>query len=183
MRLRDKKAAYRAASMGLLLALTIVLNWLENLIPALPMLPPGVKLGLSNLAVIYTLFYLGSGAAFCLAALKSGFVFLTRGVTAGLLSGAGGLFSLIAMLALLKVCRERYIPCSIAGGVFHNVGQLCMAAMLLKNAAVFYYLPILLAAGALMGWVTAALLRAVMPALRRIPAFSIPKGKHSGKDG
>ena len=75
MRLRDKKAAYRAASMGLLLALTIVLNWLENLIPALPMLPPGVKLGLSNLAVIYTLFYLGSGAAFCLAALKSGFVF------------------------------------------------------------------------------------------------------------
>ena len=87
------------------------------------------------------------------------------------------------MLALLKVCRERYVPCSIAGGVFHNVGQLCMAAMLLKNAAVFYYLPILLAAGALMGWVTAALLRAVMPALCRIPAFSIPKGKHSGKDG
>ena len=71
--------------MGLLLALAMALNLAESMVPPLPVLPPGVKLGLSNLVTVYCLFYLGSGEAWGIAVLKSGFVFLTRGVTAGLL--------------------------------------------------------------------------------------------------
>lgn len=43
----------------------------------LPALPPGVKLGLSNIAVMYCLFYMGKENAFILLVLKSLFVFLT----------------------------------------------------------------------------------------------------------
>ena len=35
--------------MGLLLALAVALNLAESMVPPLPVLPPGVKLGLSNL--------------------------------------------------------------------------------------------------------------------------------------
>lgn len=178
-------AARRAASMGLLLALAVALNLAENLIPALPMLPPGVKLGLSNLVTIYCLFYLGAGEALCIAVLKSGFVLLTRGITAGALSLAGGVLSLLAMLAARRLLggRGRYFPVSVTGAVFHNTGQLCVAAALLKSAAVFYYLPVLLAVGVLMGCATAALLRAAMPALQRVAAAPANFEKHSGKDG
>ena len=180
---RVRAAARRAASMGLLLALAMALNLAESMVPPLPVLPPGVKLGLSNLVTVYCLFYLGSGEAWGIAVLKSGFVFLTRGATAGALSLAGGVLSLCAMAAARRLFAGRYFPVSMAGAVFHNIGQLCAAAVLLKNAAVFYYLPVLLAAGALMGWATAALLRAVMPALKRVAAAPINDKKHSGKDG
>ena len=176
----------RLAAMGLLTALAAALNFAENLIPALPMAPPGVKLGLSNIVVAYCLFYLGGREALCIALLKSGFVLLTRGMTAGAMSLAGGLLSLAVMLAarrLTKPGRMRYFYVSVPGAVAHNLGQLAAAAVLLGNAAVFYSLPLLLIAGALMGCVTAVLLRAVLPALGRVAGtVGYSDERHSGKD-
>ena len=91
----------RLAAMGLLTALAAALNFAENLIPALPMAPPGVKLGLSNIVVAYCLFYLGGREALCIALLKSGFVLLTRGMTAGALMGCVTAVLLRAVLPAL----------------------------------------------------------------------------------
>ena len=187
MRLRaDGKsgAVRRAAAMGLLLALAVALNAAEGLLPALPALPPGVRPGLSNIVTVYCLYCLGAGEALVIAVLKSGFVLLTRGMTAGFLSLSGGVVSLLSMLAARKIfgSRGRYCPVSMTGAVFHNLGQLAAAALLLKNTAVFYYLPVLLAAGILMGGLTAVLLKAVMPALRRVLPVHY-QSNHSGKDG
>lgn len=170
--------------MGLLMALAVALNFAENLIPALPMMPPGIKLGLSNIVVAYCLFYLGKTDALAIAVLKSGFVLLTRGVTAGAMSIAGGLLSLCIMLLarwLTRPGKFRYFYVSVPGAVAHNIGQLFMAAFLLKNTAVFYSLPVLLIAGILMGCITAILLRAVLPALGRVSAVG-GKMEDSGKD-
>ncbi len=70
---------------ALLFALSIVMAYLEHLIPPLPFQPPGVKLGLSNIITMYTLFFIGVPQGFLMAVLKGGFVFLTRGTIAGLL--------------------------------------------------------------------------------------------------
>ena len=40
---------------------------------------------------------------------------------------------------------------SIVGGVGHNVGQLAVAAAVVENGAVFFYLPALLIAGTAAG--------------------------------
>ena len=96
--MQAESKARKAASMGLLMALAIALNFLENLIPALPAMPLGVKLGLSNIVVAYCLFYLGGREALFVAVLKSGFVLLTRGVVAGAASISGGLLSLAPWL-------------------------------------------------------------------------------------
>ena len=182
----DNRLARKAAAMGLLTALTAALNFAEGLIPALPMLPPGVKLGLANIVVAYALFYLDSGSAFALALLKSGFVLLTRGLSAGWMSLAGGLLSL-GVMALARRCfsqePRRYYLVSVPGAVSHNLGQLCAAAALLKSWAVFYSLPFLVLSGILMGYVTAALLRVALPALKRTaPARKINDVNHFRKD-
>ena len=182
MQAERPSAARRAAVMGLLLALAVALNLAESFLPALPMLPPGVKPGLSNIVTIYGLFYLGAGNALCIAVLKSTFVLITRGVTAGALSVSGGILSVLAMLAVRKLLTDKEAVISISGAVFHNFGQLCVAAFMLKSTAVFYYLPVLLAAGVLMGWVTSALLRVALPVLGRVAVPSYIE-KHSGKDG
>ena len=100
-----KKASGRVAFTGLLAALALSFSFLEGLIPPIPVLPPGAKLGLSNIVVLYAAGSLGLPAALFLACLKGGFALLTRGVTAGLLSISGGVLSALVMWLLLQKTR------------------------------------------------------------------------------
>lgn len=154
---------------ALFLAMTLVLSYVEHLLPALPFLPPGVKLGLSHIIIMYCLFVIGSPSALLLAILKSLFVFLTRGLIAGLLSALGGLFSLLIMSLLVRLHKKlSYTFLSIIGAISHNIGQLIGASLLISHSVLLYYLPVLLISGLIMGLITGTLLRVVMPALHRI---------------
>lgn len=167
---RGRESAKSVAFLGLMFSLAMALSLLESMIPALPALPPGVKLGLSNIVTMYCLFFLGTGPAFTVAALKSGFVFFLRGPVGASMSLAGGLFSVLIMRLLLlsKQMREQPLLVSIAGAVAHNVGQLLMAVLLLRSAAALYYLPVMVLAGVGMGILTGLTMRLVSPYLQRV---------------
>lgn len=160
----------RLALMGLLFALAMALSFLESLLPALPMLPPGIRLGLSNIVTMYALFVLGPVSGFTIAVLKALFVLLTRGAVAAAMSAAGGVFSVTIMLllSLLPGIKEQYLLLSVFGGAAHNIGQLVMARFIINNQYVWYYFPVLLAAGLLMGAITGMVLRVVLPYLNRL---------------
>ena len=64
---------------------------------------PAIKLGLSNIVVMYALLFLRTRTALLLVVLKALFAFLTRGATAGFLSLCGGALSLAVMLVLLQL--------------------------------------------------------------------------------
>ena len=152
----------RLALMGLLFALAMALSFLESLLPALPMLPPGIRLGLSNIVTMYALFVLGPVSGYTIAVLKALFVLLTRGAVAAAMSAAGGIFSVTVMLllSLLPGIKKQYL--------LHNIGQLVMARFIINNQYVWYYFPVLLAAGLLMGAITGMALRVVLPYLNRL---------------
>ena len=160
----------RLALMGLLFALAMALSFLESLLPALPMLPPGIRLGLSNIVTMYALFVLGTVSGYTIAVLKSLFVLLTRGAVAAAMSASGGIASVTVMLllSLLPGIRRQYLLLSVFGGAAHNVGQLIAGRFIITNQYVWYYLPVLLAAGLLMGAITGMALRVVMPYLDRL---------------
>ena len=165
---RNRKVK-RLALMGLLFALAMALSFLESLLPALPMLPPGIRLGLSNIVTMYALFALGPVSGYTIAVLKSLFVLLTRGAAAAM-SASGGIASVTVMLllSLLPGIRRQYLLLSVFGGAAHNMGQLIAARFIISNQYVWYYLPVLLAAGLLMGAITGMALRVVMPYLDRL---------------
>lgn len=158
----------RIAFLGLMLACIIVLSIFENMMPPLPMLPPGMKLGLSNVVTMYCLFFTGKKDAFSLAVLKSCFVFLTRGAVAGALSLSGGVFSLAVMIFLLYIFKDKasYLILSIFGAIFHNIGQFLAIYVILGSELFIYYFPILLVSGIVMGSITGAVLRIVLPVLK-----------------
>ena len=167
--MRHKSQASRVAFLGLMLALALSLSFLEGLIPSFPMLPPGVKLGLSNIVTMYCLTFVGAPYAFTLAVLKSFFVLLVRGPTGGFLSLSGGLLSVLAMLVVLSINRKAPpVLQSVVGAIFHNTGQLLAACLVLSSAYVFYYLPVMLISGALMGCLTGLTLRVTTPYLGSI---------------
>lgn len=155
--------------LGLLSALAIALSVLEAQLPAPPL--PGAKLGLANIVTMYALSSLSLPAALCVCAVRAAFALL-RGFTACLMSAAGGLLSILMMAAALRLTRRlSYIGVGILGAVGHNVGQWLMA-LVLVDASLFRYLPVLLAAAVVTGTLTGLALNLLLPSLRKIPFLS-----------
>ncbi len=155
---------------AMIFAAALVLAIVENMLPPLPIAVPGVKFGLSNIAVMYALFFLGKKQAYTVGILKSVFVFITRGGIAGLLSLSGGILSITVMLLLMALFRDRitYLILSIFGAVFHNVGQFIVITVIYTGMNMWAYLPVLLISGIAAGIVTSTLLRFIMPAFNRL---------------
>jgi heptaprenyl diphosphate synthase len=156
--------------LALMLALIVVLSMLEHMLPPLPFLPPNVRLGLSNVVTMYTLFFFGRRYAFLLAFLKSAFVLLMRGVTAGILSLSGGLFSICVIILLTLFFRNRisYLILSVAGAIAHNFAQIIVASLILSTDLFSVFWPVLLISGTVLGTLTGTLLRVVMPFMNRM---------------
>lgn len=163
-----KGKAYDIAFTGIMLALALALSFLESMLPVLPFLPVGVKLGLSNIVTMYCLFFSGVKQSLSVCFLKSAFVMLLRGPTGGALSLAGGLLSVAVMALLKRVLRLSNGLLSIFGAVSHNIGQLVLASVILKSVYTFYYLPLMVISGAIMGAATGVLLKLVMPYLQHV---------------
>lgn len=165
----DSAAIRRMVLTAMLFAAALVLTVVEYQIP-IPMPVPGVRLGLSNIVVMYSLFFLKKRDAFTLAVLKSFFVFLTRGAVAALISFCGGMMSILVMMVLMAVLKDRisYLMVSVAGAVFHNLGQIAAVSLLYTNLLLWAYLPVLLITGILAGTATSSLLRITLPALKRL---------------
>lgn len=142
----------RVAYFGVFTALALIFSYVESLIP-IQLGIPGVKLGLANLIIVIALYKMRLSEVFLLSIVRillSGFLF--GNYFSILYSLAGGLLSLAVMALLKKTGDFSVMGISMAGGVFHNVGQLVVAMMVVETFSVGYYLPVLFVAGLVTGF-------------------------------
>lgn len=165
--MRSQKAR-EVAWTGMLFALAIALSFLESAVAPLLGLMPAMKLGLSNLVVMYALLFLNTRTARELVLLKALFALLTRGPTAGFLSLCGGVLSFLVLLVLLHLpASPGEFIFTVSGALAHNVGQLIGASVLLSSAMALGYAPVLLVAGLCVGALSCVLSRALFAAMQR----------------
>ena len=141
----------RVAYFGVFTALALIFSYVESLIP-IQIGIPGVKLGLANLMIVIALYKMSLKETYLLSITRvvlSGFLF--GNMFAILYSLAGGLLSLTVMAVLKKAGGFSVMGVSIAGGVFHNIGQLIIAMIVVETVSVAYYIPVLLIAGVITG--------------------------------
>lgn len=134
------------------LALALICSYVESLIPFYFGVP-GVKLGLTNIVVVLLLYTIGAKEAFGISVMRillAGFLF--GNPFSILYSLSGGLLSFLVMYLLKKTEKLKVITVSVAGGLMHNMGQLLVAALVVENYHVLYYLPVLLIAGFVTGF-------------------------------
>ena len=141
----------RAAYFGVFTALALIFSYVESLIP-FHIGIPGAKLGLANLVIVIVLYKMNVKSAYLLSVTRvvlSGFII---GSMFGILySLAGGLLSLTVMAVMRRTQGFSVIGVSIAGGVFHNIGQLIVAMIVVESYSASYYLPALLITGLITG--------------------------------
>mgnify|MGYP002554665355 FL=1 len=142
----------RVAYFGVFTALALIFSYIETLVP-ISFGIPGVKLGLANLIIVIALYKIPLREVYVLS--------IVRVLLSGVLFGnyfsiayslAGGLLSLTVMALLKKAGGFSVFGICIADGVCHNIGQLVVAMIVVETFAMSYYMPVLLVAGLITGF-------------------------------
>ena len=148
MRHTSRKLAY----LGLCTAVVLILAYVEVLLPPLTSAVPGIKLGLPNIAIIFVLYRYGVRYAAMVSFVRIAVVSILFGNPMTFAySAAGAILSLLVMAILRRMDVLSTVGVSVAGGVFHNVGQILMAMWLLGTAELGYYLIVLAITGTVSG--------------------------------
>lgn len=165
---KDMPVTQKIALWGLLVAVAMVLSWVEAQIPAF-FAVPGIKLGLTNLVVLAALYCLSEKDAVLINLLRILLVGFTFGNMFSLLySIAGGLLSGLTMILIKRFGKFDITAVSVAGGIMHNVGQILVAMVVLETKSLLYYLPVLWISGIVAGLVIGLLSKEVV---RRLPSL------------
>lgn len=146
------KGTRRVTRLALLTAIALTIFMVEAQIPS-PIAIPGVKLGLANIVTVWLMFTFGARDAVLVltARIFLGAVF-SGNMSTILYSAGGGFLAWCALCLMRKVLtKEQIWLASPVSGVFHNIGQLAVAAAVMKTTVVFAYLPYLLIAGVAAG--------------------------------
>ena len=138
----------RLARYALLTALAMALSWLESLVPLAGVVPPGVKLGLTNLVVIFALYRMSLRDAAVISLIRVVLVAFTFGNSYSFAYSLAGAALSLAVMALLKRSGKfSLLGISVAGAVSHNIAQVLVAMAVLETARLAWYLPVLLVSG------------------------------------
>ena len=147
MRNNTRKLTYLA----LTVSFALILSFIESRIPAFVAIP-GVKVGLANIAIIFTLYKFGLKEAVAVSLVRIVLVSLLFGNPISMIySICGAILSLAVMLILKKLTPLHEIAVSVSGGVMHNIGQIIAASIILGTNVVAYYLPFLMVSGTIAG--------------------------------
>jgi heptaprenyl diphosphate synthase len=157
------KSTNKLVKISLLLAFALIINFLESLVP-LPIPLPGVKIGLANCIGLMVLFCFDKKDYVVFNVLKVIMVALLRTGfgTAFFISSLGTLLSTTVTLLVYKFSKASIYGLSIAGALFHSLGQVLMVMLLYSNVYMINYLPVLeivsIISGCLTAFITALLL-------------------------
>ena len=135
----------KIALLGLLTAIALTIFMIEAQIP--PVVPlPGVKLGLSNIVTVFTVFAIGpaEGAALLACRVFLGAVFAGN-FSSIFYSAAGGACAILVTIGSRKILKQDQLwAAGIFGAIAHSVGQVLMAVCITGTPGVLVYLPVLI---------------------------------------
>ncbi len=141
----------KVAFLGMCIALSMILSFVESQIPPL-MAVPGVKVGLPNLVMVFMLYKIGAKETAIVSILRVILVGILFGTPLSMIySLVGAALSLIGMMLLKKTNLFAPVTVSVAGGILHNIGQIATACFVMETAEIAYYLPVLLISGTVAG--------------------------------
>ena len=141
--------------LSVLLAAGVALNLIEP--PFLYFIAPGVKIGVANIATLFSLYYFGPPSSLLLGFLRPIVASLIKGnflTIEFILSFVGSIFSSIFMIIFYKIGKNKIstIGVSIIGGIMNNFAQFIVVYIITNNVYLFLYLPILIVSGGLAGF-------------------------------
>ncbi len=147
--------AKKLTQLALLSAVALIIFIVELRIPNLVPIP-GVKLGLANIVTVYAVYRYKPAEVFLIVLVRIVLGSMFSGTALSFLYSLGGAVCCLCGMLLLKrvippSCLWLSSPC---GAVFHNIGQIVVAILVMRTSAVLVYLPTLMISGIVAGLFT-----------------------------
>jgi len=130
--------------LAIVVSISIVLSIVESSISSFVFVIPGVKLGLANIMTLVVLFIYGDkdGALVVVfRILLVGLIYSGLFTPTWLMSISGGFLAFGSMILVKRIPKLSMVSVSVAGSLFHMVGQILMAILVLDTATLIFYLP------------------------------------------
>lgn len=167
--MQDRKRLHNLSLSALFLAASVIISIVEGISGVNGFIPlPGVRLGFCNIAVTACLYLVSPGGALAVALVRPLFLFLFSGNPVSLLmSFCGGLVSYLSLVVTKGLYGKvfSFAGVSCISAVFHSIGQIAAAMMLMGDTALLAYLPVFAAASSVAGSVSGTLMNAILPRL------------------
>lgn len=139
----------------ILICNAIVLSYLETFIPML--IPvPGAKIGLANIITIVAIVFLNYKDVIFIVVFRClAIAILSKGIAALVFSLTAGILSASVMWILYKKAKGIFSVkgMSIIGAIVHNITQIIVASVIIRENIILYYLPILLITAIIAGFI------------------------------
>lgn len=168
--MRKETLTHKIVRLAIFLALGIVLNIVESLIP-IPIAVPGIRLGLANTMGLIVLYFYSPKEYIAIGFLRVFFVALLRtglGSISFILSLTGWAVSTMVTLLIYMFGKASIYGLSIISALFHQVGQIIMVIILYQLPEMINYLPVLLITGGISGALVGFISSKVLGLLSRI---------------
>ncbi|HJI56326.1 MAG TPA: Gx transporter family protein [Oscillospiraceae bacterium] len=155
MRKNNSLNIRKIAILSMFVTISLTIFVLESLMPPVINIP-GIKPGFANIVTLFLLVNTNKRSAFT--------VLIVRIILASIFAGqimslfyslSGGILSLLAMSIVLYITKKKTVWfASVVGAIFHNIGQILAAVVVLGSWTVICYLPVLLISGCITGLIT-----------------------------
>ena len=168
--MKKESLTHKIVRLAIFLALGIVLNIVESLIP-IPIAVPGIRLGLANTMGLIVLYFYSPKEYIAIGFLRVFFVALLRtglGSVAFILSLSGWAISTLITLLIYFLHKSSIYGLSITSALFHQVGQIIMVIIIYQLPEMINYLPVLLITGGISGALVAFITSRILKLLSRI---------------
>lgn len=170
MLLQDRKEKLRKLTLcALLLAASVVISIVEGISGVNAFIPlPGVRLGFCNIAVTACFYLVSVSGAFAISIVRPLFLFVFSGNPVSLaMSFCGAVMSFLSLVVTKKSYGRlfSFAGVSCISAVFHSIGQIFAAMLIMNDPALLLYLPAFLAASSVAGTVSGVVMNVILPRL------------------
>lgn len=170
--LQDKRINLKTLSLSsVFLAFSVIISIIEGMSGINALIPlPGVKLGLCNIATCACFYLVSKKSAFAIAVIRPLFLFVfTSNPVSFLLGFCGSIMSFLSLVMTYKLYDKvfSFAGISCISAVFHSIGQIIGAIIIMQDKSLLLYLPLLICASSLTGSLCGILMNKILPLLSK----------------
>lgn len=168
--MQDRREKLRKLTLcALFLAASVIISIVEGMSGVNAFIPlPGVKLGFCNIAVTACFYIVSPAGAFVISVIRPLFLFLFSGNPVSLaMSFSGSIVSFLSLVLTKKTHGKlfSYAGVSCVSAVFHSIGQIIAAMLIMNDITLLWYLPLFVAASSVAGTVSGTVMNIILPRL------------------
>ncbi len=163
------KYTRKIVQIAFFVSLALVLSIVESWIPVAAGIP-GIRIGLANIVTLVVIALLGLKEAVIIVIIRTMLSSIyTGGPVILAFSVTGGLLSALTMWFFYKYMSKFFsiVGISITGAVAHNIGQLAVAAVIMREPSVISYFPVLMVSAVISGSFTGICSKYIIKLSRR----------------